>query len=441
MIRKNSIICFLDILLIISAFFLTNSTSFTVIGQFPNFLDANDPAWPVLQICFIVLILLVIQLWLTSLGVVFIKIIKFQIPLLVFILYSIFSIFWTTGFLATAYELTLMIFGCLMGVYLAAKHTPESVLDILVYYGAFCVLLSIILVFQFPGLARLNNPTFLGAWRGIFWHRNHLGSLAAFFSAIFLLKAWAARKQLVWVIGSLVLFLLALILVIGSRSATGIVIFIVLNGLVLLAFTWLQYKSRLEKKHYFIIGGIAILVIVFFSFNLNIVFSLLNRSSTLTGRTPVWSDLITRVWVQKPVLGFGFGALWNNEAFRVDLQTRHGWPYQVYFADNGFLDILLNTGIIGLISFLLFFITTGYRAISTFIKKAGVLSLLPVVLFSYVTIANISYSFLFEVDQFVWMLLILAAILSFKLESGKIDPNNKISKPQPYSQPKITNAA
>jgi O-antigen ligase len=118
------------------------------------------------------------------------------------------------------------------------------------------------------------------------------------------------------------------------------------------------------------------------------------------------------VWPERPVLGYGYGALWNQTSFRLELQELHGWPYPVFFSDNGYLDLLLNLGVIGLVLFLVFFLITGYRTVKHLGQERTPASFFPLMIWTYVGLANLSYSFLLEVDQFVWMLLVMAAVWS-----------------------------
>jgi len=72
-------------------------------------------------------------------------------------------------------------------------------------------------------------------------------------------------------------------------------------------------------------------------------------------RIILWKDIIKKS-MQKPILGYGFGMLYNNETVK-DM----GWKYgqDVGFLDphNSYLSILYRTGIVGLLIFLLFIIS------------------------------------------------------------------------------------
>jgi O-antigen ligase len=426
---KRILSTIIDIFIVITAFTMTNLTAFSPTEQFPPMSNLFVLTW--IGVVAGMVVLIFIQLKFLSVWDEYKKAWKKQLPLIIFIAFCICTLLWSVYLIASVYELTAMVFATLIGVYLAVRYMPETGFEMLRYFGIFSVLASFLLLLAAPSLARLDNPVFNGAWRGIFWHRNHLGSLMAFFSAVFLIKAALVKHLRVQLIVNAALFVLSAILIFGSRSATGILIFFILTGLLILTFLWLKLRHHLKKNHYVGLAIVGGLIIILLLFNLNFIFSLVGRDTSLAGRIPLWIDLISRTWTAKPILGYGFGALWNQEAFRISMQTRLGWRYPVYFGDNGYLDILLNTGLIGLSLFVVFFVITGARCGRVFMKSSSLMGLVPLLIFVYVLLANISYSFLLEVDQFVWMLLVVAAILSVRMLDVKSVPNNKISNPQP----------
>lgn len=64
---------------------------------------------------------------------------------------------------------------------------------------------------------------------------------------------------------------------------------------------------------------------------------------TLTGRTDLWALLIQPQFIN-PIFGTGFGAFWNVETITL-MEKAFGWAAPA--AHNGFLDVLLNTGLVG----------------------------------------------------------------------------------------------
>lgn len=78
------------------------------------------------------------------------------------------------------------------------------------------------------------------------------------------------------------------------------------------------------------------------------VSGVLQRDSTLTGRADIWAKLIPDA-EQKLLLGYGFGGFWTDEKI---MKT-----FGVNEAHNGYLDTILNIGIVGLMLMSLFLIS------------------------------------------------------------------------------------
>jgi len=277
----------------------------------------------------------------------------------------------------------------------------------------------------------MQNKEFLGSWTGIFWHRNHTGNIFAYFSVVFLLRFLfdATRKRTQQIVFGL-FYLLCTALVFGSHSATGVIVFLFLHFVAALLFLWLRIHERLKAWHYYLAGAVLLAGLLIFITNAGFFFGLLGRTSNMTGRIPLWQDILGRVYLQKPIFGYGYGALWMQKSFRIQMQLRHNWPYQVYFSDNGFFDLLLNMGAVGSILFLAVYISVGIRSVRRAIAARSWIYFFPLVTLLYIFIGNLTYSFMLEVDQLVWMLLVMMVFVTTAPNSNRIA--------QPYSQPSTT---
>jgi O-antigen ligase len=417
-----------DLLIVIFSIILANATAFSFSLQFPSLTRWSGLAWIIVKGWLIVTSLILTRMASGGMLPQYLAAWKRQPFLIAFAIVGVLSISWSISIEASLYKLSVFLFASICGAYLALRYGLRSGFELLRGAGMVFGSASLLLLAWYPPLARLDNYPYFGAWRGIFWHRNHLGGLMAFFSSVFLLKLLAANRKMSQVIANLLFLTISILLVWGSRSATGAVVLLVLLGALLIAALWLRLRARLGNRHYFLAAIVAVILSALLLLNKDTVFSLLGRSSTLTGRIPLWADLIGRVWAARPLAGYGFGALWMDESFRISLQTRHLWPYQVFFADNGYLDLLLNTGAVGLAAFLGFLVSTTVRSFQAFLKSTDLLSGFPLLICLFVAVANISYSFLLEVDQFVWMLLVMAAFWADEnagSEHGEIEAGAK----------------
>ena len=333
--------------------------------------------------------------------------------LVAFLAYAMVSALWTIYLPATLNKLFFLLFSTILGSYIAVRYGRRGSLDVLTWIGAICCVLSIWIVQFLPFIGVMQNEPFVGSWTGMFWHRNHTGNIFAFFNMIFLFRfllddeATRLEKTLF-----AFFYILTALIVFGSRSATGIVVFLFLHFVVGLVVIWLKFNQRIIRWHYYVSVTILLLAFLVFITNTGFFFGLLGRSSNMTGRVPLWLDLFQNFYLQNPLFGSGFGALWMLKSFRIQMQIRHGWPYQVYFADNGFFDILLNTGLVGLLLFMFSYLSYGLRSFRQAIRIKSWLYFFPLLTFLYILIGNLTYSFLLEVDQFVWMIFIIMAFIT-----------------------------
>ena len=113
-----------------------------------------------------------------------------------------------------------------------------------------------------------------------------------------------------------------------------------------------QYKGVFVLIYFLIAAATTIAVL---ATGLEDTVTLLTGDPTLTGRTQLWQYVLSR-WEESPYLGQGYGALWQvgPETGGLFAQAHVGWVMNE--AHNGYLDVLAQIGIIGLLV-LGFFVT------------------------------------------------------------------------------------
>jgi O-antigen ligase len=247
-----------------------------------------------------------------------------------------------------------------------SEANPRQALESLLRRSTYILLpFSLMLIKYYPALgveyARWSG---LQMWVGVTLHKNTLGRLCLI-SAIFLLWAlyrhWRARTPAVgryeiW--ADVSVLLIALFLLSGDEgaySATSLGTF-VFGTATLIGLSWLRgLHIRVPRT------GLAALVIILIGFgaaapflggsNLASVSSTFGRDETLTGRTQTWAELVPVV-ERQPLLGSGFGSFWTT-ARRDFYQMSHG--------HNGYLDILLEIGAVGLAIYIAWLVSCALR--------------------------------------------------------------------------------
>jgi exopolysaccharide production protein ExoQ len=330
----------------------------------------------------------------------------------VFILLALLSTVWSVAPLATLFRSLELLFAALVASYFGMRLVPEKLMGALFWFGALLFILSIALVYGAPPAGTMYWAPFHGAWRGVFWHRNHLASIAAFLSIIYLCRmVLAFRERPPNGILDTLLYLLSLVILYFARSATGYIVFIVLHAAGIVAWVWLQVEGRLRRGHYvLILVGVALIAILVL-FNLDLVFGLFGRDTTMTGRVGLWSNLI-ELASRRPWLGHGFGAVWTLESFREEIRQLARWPSQPLIADNGLLDIFLHLGIIGLVIFSCVLILVTVRSLRYGVRRKTLTAFFPLLMMVYAFFANITFSLFAETEVFVWFLIVAVLFMA-----------------------------
>ena len=332
---------------------------------------------------------------------------KKQWFLVAFIITAFISIFWSISPLISAYKVLILVVSSLLGSFIGYRFNLLRWLDLLFWFGVFLIILSIAFALMLPGLGTMPQYPYFGAWCGVFWNRNHLGSLVALLNSVFLIKTLSDfQRDKPRVVLDLFFYLLSLIVVYKATSAAGYILTILLNFLIVLVALWLKFYLHIKKVHYLIIFGLFTVGMVWIASNLDFVFGLVNRTSSLTGRIPMWDFLFQNVIHQSPWLGYGYGAIWSIGSFRNGLSQAVGWLYPVTIGDNGFIDILLSVGIVGLLSFLGVFVSGWIRAFKFVLARRKIIDFFPLVFMLFTLMANISFSLFLETESFIWLIMV-----------------------------------
>jgi len=244
-------------------------------------------------------------------------------------------------------SLTLAIYVTLnlcFAFYLAARFTPIRQMQVFVTCGWVVILACVSTAILLPnyGIDNQGGDGTVGAWIGIFPHKNWCAVMLAFLlSAAFYMRPASPLSRF----GRIVYVTLSFGIILMSKSRTG---WIVAGGLLLYVVA-LRFVKRWRAKDKWLImsvggGGAAVTGYLFATYYATIM-SLIGKDPTLTGRTKIW-NLVLASAMRRPLLGYGYRAFWHGlqgESANVALADR----WIVPAAHNGFLDLWLGLGIIG----------------------------------------------------------------------------------------------
>ena len=203
-------------------------------------------------------------------------------------------------------------------------------------------------------------------WVGVGLQKNHL-ALLCIISAVFLIwtlvRRWSGRDIPATKYQTFIeafLLILIMLLLMGPRvtltySATSTVVL----GLAVLTLSGLHILRK--RSPTLVARPLKIFVIIIIIYGtltpfLGKLFVLdvstaLNRDATLTGRSDIWAALVPFA-LSRPVLGHGYGGFWTSEMRAIAMSNAH----------NGYLDVILNLGFVGLVFVSIFLVSCCQKA-------------------------------------------------------------------------------
>ncbi len=256
-----------------------------------------------------------------------------------------------------------------------------------------------------------------GHWTGIYFNRNSLGPVAALglvatVGCVALLwsrsHAWASPLVIGTVIGLGAAAAVDVVLLRGSGSFTpllGIGVAALAVGAVL---GLRQQGGKSERTA----GRTAAITLVGLTASIGIAWfdrktflPLVGKDPTLEARTPIWS-LIRTFADQRPFRGWGWLGIWHFPEFQRSVQGL-GLSQTIGEAHNGFLEVYLGTGLLGLVLILAFSVTLLWITARRAAARSGI-ALWPFALVVYALMVIQLESFI-GANLLPWVLLTMAA--------------------------------
>lgn len=295
----------------------------------------------------------------------------------------------------------------LFSIYFAACYGLKEQMRLLVWVFGIAVIFSIVVALLLPHYGVTGSMTMLaedarhvGAWRGLYPHKNIFGLVMVLSAIIFYLGNSDRQRWIAW-IG----FSLSVALILLSTSKTSLVLlltFIVLTPL---------YKALRWNYSVAIPFFIAVILIsggaaAWFFDNATVILGSLGKDITLTGRTDIWAAVVDKIW-QRPWLGYGYHVFWLG----VTDGTIELWSppinkfIQPAHAHNGLLEIVLDLGFLGLFLFVWSYIKVCLQAIKYLRLNKSAEGLMPLAYLLFMLQSNLSEPLLMREDIF-WILYV-----------------------------------
>jgi exopolysaccharide production protein ExoQ len=247
-----------------------------------------------------------------------------------------------------------------VAAYLAVRFNSVEQMKLLSASFAFSAVCSFLYVVASPQYGIMHNNldgALEGAWRGVFPHKNVLGSVmaVAVFTELYILVASRGRPRWRFVLLALFLALLAL-----SRSATQLnasAIYLAAAGGFLL---WKRDRP-LGVVAAFVASIFLLSIIALILFEPEYLFAAAGKDIGLTGRTELWG-VVVQLIRDRPVFGYGYRSMWlPDDPYRILAdELTGGWG--VTSSHNAFLEITLELGAGGIGIILAIFAAAFWRS-------------------------------------------------------------------------------
>lgn len=347
-------------------------------------------------------------------------------PVLVYFSYAALSVLWSDYPYVTFKHWTKGVSDVLMVLIVVTEADPEAAIRrVLARTGFVLIPLSLLYSKFYPELGRFISPGWVTEYAGVTQNKNELGQICLIFGlgALWsLLTCWQVRnhvdrrRHMMAQVGLLVIILWLFVM---ANSMTSLSSFLLAGSLMV----WLSRKS-LNPRSPGVHAAVALTLSIaaFALFGDRSMVSVVGRNPTLTGRTDLWHWVVTLV--KNPLLGTGY------ETFFMGPRLRELWGFDggafnsLQEAHNGYLEVYLNLGWIGVAIFVSL-IVASYRKVIGVFRLNPVFGRLMVVWF----VAALIYSFTeagFRMQTPILFILFLAIMAAPKGARAEGPSNSEV---------------
>ncbi|MCF6274441.1 MAG: O-antigen ligase family protein [Robiginitomaculum sp.] len=327
-------------------------------------------------------------------------------PLLVLsVLWCGISYLWSIEPDVTLRRSVALLMTTLFGLVLAARYDWSELVQRLALVVLVTAVISLVLAVGVPRLGQMQE-IHDGAWRGAWLEKNSFGVRMAMGLALMMCAfAMQPKRWWLWVPGGVLCF--GLVIMSTSKAALLAALVAILGFLVIRVFRRFPIL-RIPVMYGVVIGvGVMTFLLIFMP---DMMFELIGKERTLTGRTDIWHALAQAIR-DKPLLGYGYGTFWNDlngPSYWVRFSLEWGVPT----AHNGWVETWLSAGIVAVVLFGLLYLIALLLAIGR-LYKGGVENywvILSTILFLMI---SLSESTILQQNDLSWVIFVATSAKLF----------------------------
>ncbi len=282
---------------------------------------------------------------------------------------------------------------------------PSTVMSILFAWFAAILLLDWLAI---PLLAQaVHQPgeldkALVGNWRGIHSHKNEAGAFCALAALMFIDKAWRGRSFIIAPV--LAALSLAFLVMTSSKTSGGLVFVAAMAGVVF----DLAYRNPTLRA--VALGALAaglLVAVVAFGDQAPALLAVFEDPASLTGRVQIWPVLLNYA-VDHPFLGSGYGSFWAIGDASPVYESGAQWLTTISHAHNGYLDLLVQTGLVGLALAVLGLVIRPMRRLASQPLNPQVSRWLLGSMLAFCWLHDLLETSLFDRANIVWVTMLVA---------------------------------
>lgn len=185
------------------------------------------------------------------------------------------------------------------------------------------------------------DPSIVGAWRGLYYHKNIAGAVCAISTMVFMFFAIDQRSRTDWLLCFASLGFLAMT---HSKSSGGLLVPALLG--------WGIYRATagrgLERSIAFVASALVLLAVTTVAIaDWDTIVQFVSDPQEFTGRTAVWAAELAFI-ADHPIFGSGYGSFADTGAISPLHNYVSGeWIETIAHGHNGYLQLVVEIGFVG----------------------------------------------------------------------------------------------
>lgn len=342
--------------------------------------------------------------------------------LAILLLLPLLSIFWSVDPATSRLRIFLLFGTTAFGLFIGWHYDRARLIRLLAVGVTLNMMLSMALIVAMPSIGIDQTEAWGGTWVGAYNHKNGLGAAAGVALLILFYAILTSSGPLR--LGFLAGFALAAVVLVGSKSATSLVVAII--GLALASGFQLWRRAP----------GVALTTLLAILLFLPIAallisqqdvvsafFDALEKDMTVHGRTDiwrlVWPYITDRFW-----FGYGFGSFWQP-GFPWVTQMEARLRYTPFYSHNGVVETWIAGGAVTVaLAIAVYFGTLIKSAISALRETAPDASFAFVFLVCF-ALRNITESSLLQPNDFLWIIFVALVVSTSKSVIVRLKPTDE----------------